>query len=78
VSRLELGRRIAAHFSVDEKLIEPMARADTPAIAATRPRDLSLNLAPLDRELRTKPAALAAAIGELIVPAPFAAWHRSR
>jgi dTDP-4-dehydrorhamnose reductase len=78
VSRWEMGRRIAAHFSVDEKWLVPMTRADTPAVSATRPRDLSLEIAPLDRELRVKPVDLAAAVKELVVPAPIAAWYSAR
>jgi dTDP-4-dehydrorhamnose reductase len=76
VSRWEMGRRIAARFALPEKGLEPMTRADTPDVAARRPRDLTFNLAPLDRELRTKAAPLAAAIEELVVPAPFADWYR--
>jgi dTDP-4-dehydrorhamnose reductase len=78
VSRWTLGRRIAAHFSVAEKWLEPMARAETAAISAKRPRDLSLKLAPLDNLLRTKPAGLEAAIKGLTVPPAFAAWHRAQ
>jgi dTDP-4-dehydrorhamnose reductase len=68
VSRWELGRRIAAHLGFEEKWLQPMVRADTPEISARRPRDLSLNLAPLSRELRTKVETLDAAIASLATP----------
>jgi dTDP-4-dehydrorhamnose reductase len=78
VSRWTLGRAIAAHFSVEEKLLAPMGRADSPAVTATRPRDLSLNLAPLDRALQTKPLTLAEAVKELVVPEAIPAWSAHR
>lgn len=74
-SRWEIGRRMAAHFGVAERWLEPVARAATPEVSAQRPRDLSLRLAPLDRELRTRPQALDEAIAGLVEPAQFAGWR---
>jgi dTDP-4-dehydrorhamnose reductase len=74
-SRWEIGRRLAAHFGVAEKWLEPVVRAMTPEISARRPRDLSLRLAPLDRELSTRPQALDEAIAGLVEPARFAGWR---
>jgi len=71
VSRWDLGRAIAARLGVAESRLAPMTRADTPAVAATRPRDLTLDLAPLDRELGVKPETLAEAVRTLRVPAWF-------
>lgn len=71
VSRWELGRAIAAQLGVTEDRLAPMTRADTPAVAATRPRDLALDLAPLDRELGLKPETLAEAVRTLRVPEWF-------
>ncbi len=73
VSRWELGRRIAAHFGWDEKWLQPMWRADTPEISARRPRDLTLDLAPLNRELQTRPETVAEAVRSLVVPKGFGA-----
>lgn len=78
VSRWAMGRAIAAHFGVSETCLQPVARADTPELSARRPRDLSLDLAPLDRELGLTPPSLADAVQELVVPAPFAAWYQNR
>jgi dTDP-4-dehydrorhamnose reductase len=77
VSRWEMGRRIAQHFGVPDRFLEPIRRADTPEISARRPRDLTLDLAPLDRELRVKPMNLADAIAGLRAPPAFAAWLSS-
>lgn len=75
VSRWEIGRRIAAHFDVAEKWLEPVARAVTPEISARRPRDLSMRLAPLDRELRTRPQTLDEAVAGLVEPPELAGWR---
>jgi dTDP-4-dehydrorhamnose reductase len=69
ISRWDLGRRIAAHLGFEEEWLQPMRRADTPEVSARRPRDLAFNLAPLDRELRTKPDSVAEAVASLRVPA---------
>lgn len=74
-SRWEIGRRIAAHFGVAEKWLEPVARAVTPDISARRPRDLSMQMAPLDRELRTRPQPLDEAVAGLTEPPEFAGWR---
>jgi dTDP-4-dehydrorhamnose reductase len=68
VSRWEMGRAITRHFGVDEGLVQAVARADTPEISAHRPRDLTLDLAPLDRELRVRPETLAEAVAGLDAP----------
>jgi dTDP-4-dehydrorhamnose reductase len=78
VSRYELGRHLATHFQVSESLVAALWRADTPAIAARRPANLALDLAPLDRALRTRPQRLDEVLKSLAVPEAFREWQRSR
>lgn len=68
VTRWEMGLALCAHFGVPGKWIEPMTRAENPAVAATRPRDLSLDVAPLDRELGLPRETLAEAVSGLVRP----------
>jgi dTDP-4-dehydrorhamnose reductase len=72
VSRWEMGRAICARFGFPENWIEPARRADLPDFTASRPRDLTLDLAPLDRELRTRPEKFEDAVARLALP-PW--WH---
>ena len=68
VSRYELGRAIAARFGLPaEKLIVPTQLAGTP-LAATRQRDLSMDLRPLSETLATKPEPLVVQLERLVVP----------
>lgn len=75
VSRLEIGRRVRAHFNLTEAQapMVAVARADDPVALATRQADLSLDLAPLDRLLKTRPESFAQALAKLRLPA----WWRS-
>jgi dTDP-4-dehydrorhamnose reductase len=72
VSRWEMGRAICAHFGFPLEWIEPSSRAAMPEFTATRPRDLTLDLAPLDSALRVRPEPFAAAVERLVLPA----WWR--
>jgi len=72
VSRWDMGRAICAHFHFPAEWITATPRAAMAQFTATRPRDLTLDLAPLDRELRTKPECFAAAVERLVLPA----WWR--
>lgn len=73
VSRYEMGCAICAQFGFPLSWIEQVTRASLPKVAATRPRDLTLSLAPLDRVLsRVKPEKLAVAVKRLEIPA----WWR--
>lgn len=71
LSRLEIGRRIRAHFGLDEAAAPIVAVSrDGDAVAqATRQQDLSLDLAPLRDLLRTRPQTFAEALAELQLPA---------
>ncbi|WP_438480713.1 SDR family oxidoreductase [Oleiharenicola lentus] len=73
ISRWDLGLKTAAHFGVDAAL-EPITRADTPEVSATRPRDLTLNLAPLELELKTRPETVDEAVAKLLIPE----WWKAR
>lgn len=68
VSRWEMGRAICAHFGFPIEWISATTRASMPQFTATRPRDLTLDLAPLAGELRVKPERFAAAVDRLVLP----------
>lgn len=72
VSRWDMGRAICAHFGFPLEWIEPGTRAAMPEFTATRPRDLTLDLAPLDGALRVRPERFATAVEQLVLPA----WWR--
>lgn len=74
VSRLAIGERVRAHFGLNEVRapIVALSRADDPAAVASRQADLSLDLAPLDRELKTRPETFDEALAKLRLPA----WWR--
>ncbi len=72
VSRWDMGRAICAHFGFPSEWIEPGTRAAMPEFTATRPRDLTLDLAPLDGALRVRPERFAVAVEQLVLPA----WWR--
>lgn len=71
ISRLDIGRRVRAHFGLSETQapIVAVARRDDPAAQATRQADLSLDLAPLARELKTRPETFDEALAKLRQPA---------
>ncbi len=72
VSRWDMGRAICAHFGFSADWIEPGTRAARPEFTATRPRDLTLDLAPLDGALSVRPERFAEAVEKLVRPA----WWR--
>lgn len=51
VSRFEMGQALCARFGVPDTMIRAQRRAEMPEFTAKRPRDLSLDCAPLDPEL---------------------------
>jgi dTDP-4-dehydrorhamnose reductase len=71
VSRFDIGRRVRAHFGLSEEQapIIAVARRDDPAAQATRQGNLSLDLAPLTRELKTRPETFEGALAKLRLPA---------
>ncbi len=79
LSRYEIGRRMRAHFRLDEKVapLAMAARAETPAVSATRPACLALSLEPLRTELGRAPQTFAAQLAELTVPPASAAWYQA-
>lgn len=72
VSRWDMGRAICARFNFPLEWISAAPRASMPQFTATRPRDLTLDLAPLDGALRVKPERFAATVERLVLPA----WWR--
>lgn len=71
VSRLAIGERVRAHFGLAaaQAPIVSVARRDDPAASASRQADLSLELAPLDRLLKTRPERFDEALAKLRLPA---------
>ncbi len=76
ISRLDIGRRVRTHFGLTEAQapIIAVSRRDDPAAQATRQADLSLDLAPLARELRVRPETFDEALAKLRLPA----WWRTQ
>lgn len=74
VTRLAIGERVRARFGLSEAQAPIVAagRVDDPTALAARQADLSLDLAPLDRVLRTKPETFDQALARLKLPA----WWR--
>jgi dTDP-4-dehydrorhamnose reductase len=70
LSRFAIGERIREHFGLSEAAapIIGVNRRDDPAAMASRQADLSLDLAPLDRQLMTRPQTFDEALGELVLP----------
>ncbi|MDR2844542.1 MAG: SDR family oxidoreductase [Puniceicoccales bacterium] len=75
LSRYEIGRRIAAHLGLEPDAVVTPASGAATAPTARRPRDLSLNLHPLQGKLKTRAQAFAEILSELQVPSQFSAWH---
>lgn len=80
LTRHEIARRMRAHFRLGETAAPLLAvtRAETPAVSATRPACLALNLEPLRSELLRTPQPFAAQLEELTVPPTAVAWHQSK
>ena len=77
LSRVELARRIRAHFKLSETAapIIEISRADDPQAAARRPADLSLELAPLAGIMKTPIETFDAQLDQLVVPPPCRDWY---
>ena len=78
LSRVELARRIRAHFklSPEQAPITEISRADDPA-SARRPADLALDLKPLAGVLKTPIETFDAQLDQLILPPPVRTWYFS-
>lgn len=78
MSRHEMGVRIARRFGLDPAgLVRPISYADIPNLPP-RPRDLSVELRPLEGKLRTLPMGFDEILDELEVPRGCEAWWRER
>jgi dTDP-4-dehydrorhamnose reductase len=78
LTRHEMGVRIARRFGLDpEGLVRPVSYADIPNLPP-RPRDLSVELRPLEGKLRTQPAGFEEILAELEVPRGCEDWWRAR
>ena len=78
LSRLELARRIRAHFKLSETAapIEAVTRADDPRAASKRQATLTLDLKPLAGKVKTPIETFAAQLDQLVIPVPFRAWYQ--
>lgn len=76
-SRLELARRIRAHFKLGEAVapLQAATRAENPQAAAKRQANLTLDLQPLAGKLKTPIETLEAQLDQFIVPPPFREWY---
>ena len=77
ISRYDLGVRVREHFKLtaQQAPMAPVTRAEVPEVARKRQPCLALNLAPLDRTLKTRPQTIAEQLDELQVPAPVRDWY---
>ena len=77
VSRLDMGRRVAAHFKLPmDRLIEEGSRADHPGGCAHRQPDLRLNSTTLAGVLKTRQESFDEMLAKLAVPVPCRDWYR--
>lgn len=76
LSRHELAIRLRTHFQLDPARtpITAVRRSDDPAACATRPADLTLDLAPLAGALQTAPESYSTQLTRLHVPPALQAW----
>ena len=78
LTRHEMGVRIARRFGLDpDAHVRPVSYADIPNLAP-RPRDLSVELRPLEGKLRTAPRSFDEILDELEVPRGCEDWWRAR
>ena len=77
LSRLELARRIRAHFKLSETAapIASVTRAEDPRAASKRQATLALELKPLAGKVKTPIETFEAQLDQLIIPVPFQAWY---
>lgn len=77
LSRVDLAKRIRAHFklSAEAAPIAEAARADDPAASARRPADLRLDLKPLAGKLKTPIETFDAQLDQLVLPPPVRDWY---
>lgn len=80
LSRYEQGVRIRAAFGLSEAAapIVPVRRAGVPEVAARRPANLAMDLAPLDQLLRTRPETFAQQLTRMEEPSWARAWLGAR
>ena len=64
ISRFDLARRVAEVFELDQKLIKPIPSKDLEQ-EAKRPRDSSLNVEKIKKEVETKPFNIEQGLGEM-------------
>ncbi len=77
LSRVELAKRIRAHFKLSPEAapIAEANRAEDPAATARRPADLALELKPLAGLLKTPIETFDAQLDQLVLPPPVREWY---
>ena len=78
LSRLEIARRIRAHFKLSETAapIEAITRSADPRAASKRHVTLTLDLKPLAGKVKTPIETFDAQLDQLIIPPAFRAWYQ--
>lgn len=72
LSRYAMGLHIVRHFGLPEKLVQAVEAVDD-----KRPRDLRLDLAPLQPKLKARPADFATQLAAMQPPPLCLAWYES-
>lgn len=77
LSRVELAKRIRAHFKLSPEAapIAEANRADDAAATARRPANLGLDLKPLAGKLKTPIETFDAQLDQLVLPVPVREWY---
>lgn len=77
LSRLELARRIRAHFKLSETAapLEAVTRDADPRAASKRQATLALDLKPLAGKVKTPIETFEAQLDQLVIPVPFRNWY---
>jgi dTDP-4-dehydrorhamnose reductase len=77
LSRVELAKRIRAHFKLSPEAapIAEANRADDAAATARRPANLGLDLKPLAGKLKTPIETFDAQLDQLVLPPPVREWY---
>lgn len=77
LSRVELARRIRAHFKLtpESAPIREADRAEDPAATARRPAHLGLDLKPFAGKLKTPIETFDAQLDQLVLPVPVREWY---
>jgi len=77
LSRFQIGEQLLDHFGLPPSSIEQATLANNPAFSVWPP-DLTLDMAPLEGQLKTRPKALKEHLDTLIIPMQYREWYHSQ